>query len=116
MRTKVINLVGKDYWIAFSAQSQMNMEALKRTPGFDMKTHTVEFGFATLYEVLRAGYRWAQLNGRQANEPPSREDLADMIGNDDIMALMKDINEVALGERNVVAKPPKKEQAGESGD
>lgn len=108
MRTKQITLCGKLYWIAFSAQSQMHMEAIRNAPDFDLSKRGAEFAFETLVEELRAGYRYAQLTGQPANEPPTREDLADMIGEDDILAVMGDINEVAVGVRNVQAKPPKK--------
>lgn len=116
MRTKKVTLAGKEYVLAYSAQSQINMDALRRKPDFDPKTHGAEFAFEMLYEELRAGYRWAVLNGQTAEEPPAKADLADMVGDDDIMEIMGAINEVALGVRNVVARPPKKETAGESED
>lgn len=114
MRTKTITVAGKDYWIAYSAQSEISMEALRRDPAFDMKTHGAEFAFQLLAEEMRAGYRWAQLNGRTANEPPAAADLADMIGREDLFGLLPDLNEIAVGERNVIAKPSKKAKAGPS--
>lgn len=109
MRTKLVNLLGKEYWLAHSAQSQMNLEAFRRQPGFSVATHGAQLGFETLCETLRAGYRWAKLTGATpCNEPPAREDLADLLGEDDILAIVPAMNEVVTGERNVEAKPPKK--------
>ena len=116
MRTKIVNIAGKDYWLAFSAMSKMNMEAIRRQPDWNPQTHGAEFALEMLWEELRAGYGWASLNGRICNEPPKKEDLFDLIGEDDMMDLMADINAVAIGDRNVEAKPPKKEPAGESDD
>lgn len=114
MRTAKITLAGSEYLIAFSAQSQMNIEALKRQPGFSVQTHGAELAFSTLYECLRAGYRYAKLTGMQTPEPPAREILADMIDESDIIDNMELINSVVTGERAVEARPPKKAEAGPS--
>jgi hypothetical protein len=111
MRTAKITLMGKEYYLAFSAQSQINMEAFRRRPDFNARTYSAALAYEMLCEELRAGYRWAQLNGLDANKPPEREDLADLIGMDDVMALSDQMSAVATGERNVIAKPPKKEPA-----
>ena len=110
MRTKLIPLLGKEYWLAFSAQSQMAIEALKRRPGYVANDYGSETIFTILDEELKAGYHWAQLTGAQPlNKPPKREDLADLIDMQEIQELLPTLMEVMAGERNVIAKPPKKE-------
>lgn len=110
MRTKLIPLLGKEYWLAFSAQSQMAIEALKRRDGYVANEYGAETLFTILDEELKAGYHWAVLTGAQPqNKPPKREDLADLIDMFEIQELMPTLMEIMAGERNVIAKPPKKE-------
>lgn len=117
MRTTLATICGKEYWLAFSAQSQIALEALKRRENYTPADYSAETIFLMLDEELRAGYRWAQLTGAQPqNKPPRREDLADLIDIYEVQELLPTIMDVMTGERNVVAKPPKKEQAGGLGD
>lgn len=117
MRQKLVTLMGKEYWLNYSAQSQMNLEALKRREGYTPETHGAETTFAMLYEELRAGWRWAVLTGAQPqNQPPKREDLADLVDMREVAELLPDIMAVMTGDRNVTAKPPKKEPAEGSAD
>lgn len=110
MRTKLIPLLGKEYWLAFSAQSQMAIEALKRRDGYVPNDYGAETLFTILDEELKAGYHWACLTGVQPqNKPPKREDLADLIDMFEIRDLMPTLMEIMAGDRNVIAKPPKKE-------
>lgn len=112
MRTKLVTLLGKEYWLAFSAQSQMNVEAMKRQEGYNPADYGAETVFTLLDEELRAGYRWAVLNEMQPqNKPPRKEDLADLLDIYEVQKMLPDIMAVMAGDRNVVAKPPKKGQA-----
>lgn len=116
MRATLVKLLDSEYWLAFSAQSQIAVEALKRRDGYDPHQYGAETIFTLLSEELRAGYRWAQLTGAQPqNEPPRREDLADLISIQEVQDLLPTIMAVMAGERNVIAKPPKKGRAGGSG-
>lgn len=112
MRTKLITIAGKEYWIAYSAQSQINMESLRRQPDFDPKTRGGELTVALLREELRAGYLWAKRNNLEAAEPP--KDVAELIDWAEAYELMTDLTEIMNGDRNVLAKPPKKDEAGQS--
>lgn len=112
MRTREIEIDGKKYWLTFSARSQMGMEALKKD-GVTPRDEPTKWFFTLLIEELRAGYRWATRHGwPDANQPPKEEDLEDMLDMDDLGGLTPILLEIMQGERNVVAKPPKKEEAG----
>lgn len=118
MRTKLVNICGTDYWITYSVRCQIEMDAYYRKNGRD--TGTVQ-SLTTLFELLRveldAGYRWAKKTGATPlNKPPAADDLMDMLTNEDLAGLSADLSEMVLGERNVIAKPPKKAGAGESGE
>ena len=117
MRTKQVTVAGKQYWLNWSGRCQVNIEAYKRTPGYDPRTHTAETAYRTLYEEMIAGYLWAQKNGMNpANQPPTYDELLDTVGMDEMLDLTPDIMEIMTGVRNVVANPPKKDGAGESAD
>lgn len=116
MRTAKIELLGKTYMIAYSAQSQMNVEAFRRREGFNARDYASEVMFNLLAEELRAGYNYARLTGETAEKPPEPQALADLLTPQEVQALMPTLTEVMNGERNVQAKPPKKASAGQSGE
>ena len=115
MRTATVEILGKQYRLAYSAKSQMAMEALKKT-GFDIHQEPTRFFWTLLSEELRAGYRLAQLRGETAEQPPKAEDLEDLMDPQDLGALVPILQQVQAGDRNVEAKPPKKEAPEGSGD
>ena len=110
MRTTKVEIAGAEYWLAFSTGSQMLVDAMKKK-GLDPKTSTTEWFFTLLVEELRVGYRWAIRNGETANQPPAAEDLVDMIDINEIGALTPVLLQIMKGERNVIAKPQKKDEA-----
>ena len=114
MRTTKVEILGKEYHLAFSAKSQMAMEQLQAS-GFDMKKHSTEFFYKLLSEELRAGYRRATLAGEAAEEPPKDEDLVDLLGMEELGALVPTLLKIQQGDRNVQARPPKKAEADQSG-
>lgn len=113
MRTATIEIEGKDYWIAYTAQSQIAMEALERD-GVRAKEQTSKWFFALLNEELRAGYRWAKRHGEACEIPPAADDLGDLIAPDQLGEMTPKLLQVMQGERNVISRPPKKAGAGTS--
>lgn len=112
MRTATVEIGGKEYWLSFSLESQMTLEALKKA-GTEPQGETTKWFFTLLCEELKAGYKWARRNGENPAEPP--KDLADMIDPDELGALVPVMLKIMQGDRNVIAKPPKKAEAAPSG-
>lgn len=117
MRTKQISVAGKTYWISWSGRSQIAMETFKRQPGYNARAYVAETAYRTLYEELLAGYQWAMRTGMNPeHQPPTYDELLDTVSMEEITDLSEDMTEIMAGVRNVVAKPPKKDEAGESED
>lgn len=112
MRTRTIEIGGKEYYIAHSVSVPMGIKERGLNIA-DLKDHpTDELIFAILAEQLRAGYEWAKLSGKvDVNEPPAEKALTYLLGTDDLAALVPAILEVITGVRYVEAEPEKKTRA-----
>lgn len=93
----------------------MLLEEMKKN-GFDPTKEPTKFSWIMLSEELKAGYRLAKRRGEPAEQPPTAEDLEDFTDPDDIGELLPILLKVQVGDRNVEAKPPKKEAPEGSGD
>lgn len=119
MRTLKIKVGDTEYTInrAVSVDLAMESRGMRISDMNDPKKISTKLLLALLHEMMAAGARWARLNGEpDAPDPPAEAELADMIDDDDLTALIPPMLSVITGERNVIAKPTKKAKAGESGE
>lgn len=111
MRTRTIELNGKEYWITYSVSVELALEAKGLKPADIVKNPTTTLVFDMLMEMLRAGYRWAKKAGKDPLEPPKDDDLADALDMAELHEIVLIMGEVASGKRNVEAEPEKKTKA-----
>ena len=107
MRTKVITIGGKEYVMVRNLQAVIDIDELPKTISPLRRT------LKTIEILLNAGYAWAKKQGKDALVPPTFDQLSEDYDIDDLQEWNNSINDVmSEDERNVEAKPPKKDEAG----
>ena len=108
MRVIEIEVLGKKYDLVFSNRVMMRVEKL------DMET--TEGSLTMLSAMMEAGDRLAKLEGREGKGFLTVDQLADLVGPEDIIRLSRAMQEAQNGERNVeAADDPKNAQSAQSG-
>lgn len=110
MRTGTIRINDKDYTICMSTRVLMGLEekGLSLEAVFADTTHQITNIFMLLHLMMDAGYRWALMNGEDADEPPTLDELMDSTAVDQYQDIVAGITAtLAESGRNVEATPPK---------
>lgn len=114
MREGKVTFEGKKYYVTHSLGVMMAMEDKGyNTP---QKRESIAGTVALIHECMVAGHQWAVTRGLDALEPPTFEELAANMDISDMQALLKELAPVIAGNRNVIAKAPKKAGGVTSGD
>lgn len=95
MRVVEIEILGKKYDLTFSNRVLMRLEQEKLDPETTLGSLTM------LSSMMEAGDKLARMEGREPHGFLSVDDLADNLGPDDLLALMKDMKRAQEGDRNV---------------
>lgn len=110
MRTGRIKINDKEYTICMSTRVMMGLEenGLSLEGVFADGTKQITNIFTLLHLMMDAGYRWAKMNGEDAEEPPTLDELMDSTAVDQYQDIVAGITmTLADAGRNVEATPPK---------
>lgn len=97
MRVVTVKIQGKEYDLTFSNRVMMRLEASNQSP----ETYTGMI--IMLSAMMEAGDRLAKHEGRQGRGFLTVDELADLLGPEDIHGLAAAMNEAQQGERHVEA-------------
>lgn len=110
MRTGRIKINDKEYTICMSTRVLMGLEekGLSLESVFADGTRQITNIFTLLHLMMDAGYRWAKMNGMEADEPPTLDDLMDSTAVDQYQDIVAGITATLADQgRKVEATPPK---------
>lgn len=95
MRAVPITIKNQTFELCFSNRVLMRLEQEKLDPETTLGSLTM------LSCMMEAGDKLARMEGREPHGFLSVDDLADTLGPDDLLALMKDMKRAQEGDRNV---------------
>lgn len=95
MRAVPITIKNQTFELCFSNRVLMRLEQEK------LDAETTLGSLSMLSYMMEAGDKLARMEGREPHGFLSVDDLADTLGPDDLLALMKDMKRAQEGDRNV---------------
>lgn len=117
MRTGRVKINDKEYTICLSTRVLIGLEekGLSLDGVFADTAHQLTNLMTLLSLMIDAGYRWATMNGEEAEEPLTFEQLMDSTAIDQYAEIVQSITATVASERKVEATPPKRKAVSRPG-
>lgn len=117
MRTGRVKINDKEYTICLSTRVLIGLEekGLSLDGVFADTAHQLTNLMTLLSLMIDAGYRWAKMNGEEAEEPLTFEQLMDSTAIDQYTEIVQSITATVASERKVEATPPKRKAVSRPG-
>lgn len=117
MRTGRVKINDKEYTICLSTRVLIGLEekGLSLDGVFADTAHQLTNLMTLLSLMIDAGYRWAKMNGEEAEEPLTFGELMDSTAIDQYTEIVQSITATVASERKVEATPPKRKAVSRPG-